>query len=76
MDELGKKRFNLCFLAELNRYNRHLKHTASGHEYHPQLRRVLLRAVQEDIKMEGWEAASRQWGKFCGFEAISPKFDN
>jgi len=64
---MNLKEFNLRFLAALDSIDPKLKHTASGSNgRHPLLRAVLLRAVKEDIQMDGLEAAYERWKYFIG----------
>lgn len=61
------REFNLRFLAALDSIDPKLKHTASGTAgRHPLLRAVLLKAVKEDIQMDGLEAAINRWKYFVG----------
>lgn len=59
--------FNLRFLTALDSIDVKLRHTASGSNgRHPLLRAVLLKAVKEDIKADGFEITFQRWKHFVG----------
>lgn len=63
--------FNLRFLAELNRYNRELKHLASGSNgKHPLLRKALLADVKSDLAVFGLAYTLNKWGPFIGLPKV------
>lgn len=64
LSSISFQQFNLLFLAELNRYRLDLKHTGTGHSFHPLLRRFLLRAVKQDLSMDGFPATLTKWRHF------------
>lgn len=65
--------FNQRFLAALDAISPAIKHLETGRNgRHPLLRTALLREVQDDIRLDGYESAFKKWQHFIGLTDKQP----
>jgi hypothetical protein len=63
------KEFNCrVLLAISDNYSRDQVDKSSGHAYHPNSRKVMLRKIQEDLRLDGLDETIKKYAWFTNWE--------